>query len=114
MSRIKSEECSFSDTLQVSVTDTSSGPVRHVIPTSIQMLVENALKHNINTGSSPLKIQIGISDEGVSVSNNIQLRSHVSRHGIGLRNLMQQYMLHGKEIRIIRTPDTFTVVLPYV
>ena len=39
---------------------------------------------------------------------------HVSRHGIGLRNLMQQYMLHGKEIRIIRTPDTFTVVLPYV
>lgn len=78
------------------------------------MLVENALKHNINTASSPLKIQIGISDEGVSVSNNIQLRSHVSRHGIALRNLMQQYMLHGKEIRIIRTPDTFTVVLPYV
>lgn len=108
------ESVRFSDTLQVSVSDTSSGPVRHVIPTSIQMLVENALKHNINTGSSPLKIQIGISDEGVSVSNNIQLRSHVSRHGIGLRNLMQQYMLHGKEIRIIRTPDTFTVVLPYV
>ena len=46
--------------------------------------------------------------------NTDQLRSEREKARVGLRNLMQQYMLHGKEIRIIRTPDTFTVVLPYV
>ena len=48
------------------------------------------IKDNINTRSSPLKIQIRIRHQGGSISNNIHLRSHVSRHGIGLGNLTQQ------------------------
>ena len=76
------------------------------------MLIENALKHNINTRDFPLKINIRINKECVVVTNNLQLRNTVSKNGVGLKNLEEQYRIHGHHIEIKKSDTDFTVVLP--
>lgn len=86
-----------------------------VIPASLQMLVENAIKHNIATSSSPLVIHISINRKSIIVSNNLQLRSYVgSKNGIGLANLRTQYTLHHEALKILKNEKEFIVELPYI
>ena len=82
---------------------------------SLQMLVENAIKHNTATMKSPLIIHIVIGQEGINVSNNLQLRSYVrTKNGMGLANLRNQYTLHGKELVIKKTEREFMVEMPFL
>lgn len=85
-----------------------------VIPASIQMLVENAIKHNVNTKKSPLKIVIDIDKDGVAVTNNIQLRPQVHGNGVGLSNLEKQYKLFERDMRINNDGKQFSVFLPFI
>lgn len=85
---------------------------KYIVPASIQMLIENALKHNINTQESPLKIKICIDKERVTVTNNLQLRAVVSRNRIGLDNLEKQYGIYGKHIKVENSDGVFAVTLP--
>lgn len=79
------------------------------------MLVENAIKHNIATTSSPLIIRITICEKHITVSNNLQLRSYVgSKNGIGLANLRNQYALHGEEMKIQKNEREFAVEPPFI
>lgn len=67
----------------------------HMIPTlSLQLLIENAIKHNIVTKSDPLKIKIYNEGEYLVVENNLQLRDQEENStGIGLNNLKERYKL---------------------
>lgn len=85
-----------------------------VIPASIQMLVENAIKHNVNTKESPLRIVIDLGKDGVTVSNNIQLRPQIRGNGVGLSNLKKQYELFEREMRINNDGKQFSVFLPFI
>lgn len=85
-----------------------------IIPASVQMLVENALKHNIATPEMPLTVQISVSPEGIAVVNNLQLRSSVMRSGIGLKNLQHQYALYDRRIEIESADASFTVKIPFL
>ena len=76
------------------------------------MLVENALKHNVNTAQSPLEITIRIDKERATVSNNIQLRTSVGQSRVGLKNLEAQYRIHHRHIEITKSDDTFRVSVP--
>ena len=67
-----------------------------------------------NTKESPLTIRISITDEGVTVRNNIQLRPQIHSNGIGLKNLSQQYQLMGKKIKVDKEDKYFTVFIPFV
>ena len=104
------EQIRFGDTLQVFIENQDKA----IIPASLQMLVENALKHNISTSKSPLIIYITINKGGVTVSNNIQLRSYVTKNGMGLNNLRKQYSLYDKEVLITEIKTNFIVKLPYI
>lgn len=108
------EHIRFGDALYVEVEDDGRHHHCQVIPASIQMLVENALKHNISTRQSPLTVRISIGDEGVVVRNNLQLRSHVVSNGAGLRNLQRQYDLYGVRMEIRQDEKEFVVRLPFV
>lgn len=85
-----------------------------VIPASVQMLVENAVKHNINTKESPLEIEIRVDNSGITVSNNIQSRPLVHSGGVGLANLKRQYKFFGKEIEVGNDGSRFSVFLPFI
>ena len=82
---------------------------------SLQLLAENALKHNVVSSMKPLEIQVGFSQnlDYLIVSNNVNPKKSVHSLGTGLKNLSERYrLLAGKEIIIERTPGYFRVKLP--
>jgi len=91
---------------------------RKMPPLTLQLLLENAIKHNIASAARRLKITIKSSTGGDSlvVTNNLQLRTSVqSTTGIGLDNVRQRYrLLFDMEIDIVQTSMAFTVKLPLV
>lgn len=108
------EHIRFGEALRVTVAYDGRQAQREVIPTSLQMLVENAVKHNICTPDSPLIVRVSIGEQGVKVSNNLQLRDYAACHNIGLKNLRRLYRLHGKDILTTQTATDFTVEIPYI
>jgi two-component system, LytTR family, sensor kinase len=88
-----------------------------IIPMSLQMMIENAIKHNIISKEKPLKIVIGQTNNSeLFVENNLQLRENVSgSNHIGIKNLMERYrFLTGREIVITRTDKFFRVTMPLI
>lgn len=90
---------------------------RKMPPLTLQLLLENAVKHNVASMSRPLKIEIRTNGEGLlEVTNNLQPKTSVQHNtGIGLDNVAQRYqLLFDKNISIEKTDATFTVKLPLV
>jgi two-component system, LytTR family, sensor kinase len=87
-----------------------------VIPLSVQMLVENAIKHNIITADDPLEIAIYVENNFLVVRNKLQLKSSVEySENIGLANIKQQYeILAGQKVDVSRESGFFTVKLPFL
>lgn len=108
------ENIRFENSLAVNISIAPGCENRLIVPASIQMLVENAIKHNVNTAASPLTISVKVTDAGVTVSNNLQLRPNSGGTGIGLANLRRQYALHGKTVSVIQTDTTFTVSIAFL
>lgn len=87
---------------------------RHVLPCSVQLLIENAIKHNSVGADRPLVIRIVAVAEAVTVSNNLQLKvSGNPSTRVGLNYIRQQYLdLSGIPIGIRRTDTEYCVTLP--
>ena len=88
-----------------------------VIPLSLQMLVENAIKHNTISPRNPLTISIETTNNNtVRVWNAIQPRiEDTSGEGIGLANMAERYrMLYNKGITISDTEGIFSVEIPLI
>jgi two-component system, LytTR family, sensor kinase len=88
-----------------------------VIPMSIQMMVENAVKHNKLSKEHPLKISIYQPNETeIVVENNYQPKENIEgSNKIGLENLTQRYrFLTNKELRVEKTDEIFRVTFPIV
>lgn len=89
----------------------------YVIPSGLQILVENAIKHNIASAKIPLTISISTKEDKIVVENKLQLReqSTSGSTGVGLDNLMEQYRLvFGKDIDIVSKDGQFSVSLPLI
>ena len=85
-------------------------------PMTLQLLVENAVKHNIITPSCPLVIQIYTDNGVLCVSNNVNPRNGVeSSNGIGLKNLNEKYrFLANKGIGVSVGESVYIVKLPVI
>lgn len=83
-------------------------------PVSIQLLVENAVKHNVVSIRSPLTITIKIEEGRLIVSNTINIKKQINGStGTGLYNLSQRYLyLCNMEIGITKTDEDFSVSIP--
>lgn len=83
-------------------------------PMSLQVLVENAVKHNAILPDDPLMIDISTDHSCLIVSNNLKPRvSHSDETGIGLKNLSRKYaIIAGTDIQVLQENRTFTVKLP--
>lgn len=92
---------------------------RKVIPCSIQMMVENAFKHNITSSAKPLHLDFSCDSDRLKISNNIQLKANAERNslGVGLKNIEEQYRnISGQSISVNEDVQnrTFTVTLPLI
>lgn len=87
---------------------------KYVLPCSVQLLIENATKHNAIGSADPLVIKVVAKDDHVCVSNNIIPKITGSPStGLGQKYIRQQYMdLSGKAIGILQTDDDYSVTLP--
>lgn len=83
-------------------------------PLTLQLLVENAIKHNAVSIQSPLHIHLSISGDVLSVSNNKKTRSSVQPGtGMGLENIFNRFtLLTNQSVQIINEANNFTVFLP--
>jgi len=104
----------FGDNLKIQFPDKSTDFDKHVIPLAIQLLVENAVKHNVISSSKPLHVSILIQQEKLIVRNNLQKKdaSEFSNR-LGLSNIQNRYeIVSGKSIVVQETKDHFEVHLP--
>lgn len=86
-----------------------------IAPLSLQLLVENAIKHNIVSDVKPLTITITIDHKRLMVSNPIQpkIQSSSESTGFGLSSLLTRYQyLTSSCIEILNDGETFTVSIP--
>jgi LytS/YehU family sensor histidine kinase len=85
-------------------------------PCALQILVENAIKHNEFTSERPLNITISMNEKYLKVSNNIKPKAYaVSSTGIGLKNLRSRYkILFRQDITIETARENFIVKLPLI
>jgi hypothetical protein len=86
-------------------------------PLTLQMLVENAVKHNNVSKDAPLIIIISCSEDGwLWVKNNLQAKQgHVDSTGIGLNNIREKYKLLGlPEVQLFSDHREFTIQIPLV
>ena len=86
-------------------------------PLSLQILLENAVKHNVITAARPLRIQIEVDPvrSQLTVKNNLQLKKEVARNGKGLAHLKKKFeLLNLKDIVIQGNDTVFIIILPLI
>ena len=82
-------------------------------PLAIQLLVENAVKHNIVSESKPLTLKIDIRKYDIVIENTINRKRHTDSTGIGLANLKARYKyLSNAPMDVIEEDGVFKVILP--
>ena len=87
-----------------------------IVPVALQILIENAVKHNEISTENPLNVTITEDNDYLIVQNTIQLRNYLpeSNH-IGLKSLQFQYkFLSGKQLEITNIGGLFTVKIPKI
>jgi len=85
-----------------------------VVPLSLQLLLENCIKHNVVSESKPLHIKIYIENNQLVVENNLQKKEVLSdRKGVGLQNIVNRYaILTQRKVLVEETEKTFKILLP--
>ena len=104
----------FEDSIIFEIPDHATNPESKVVPLSLQLLLENAVKHNMVTTSKPLHIKIYEEDGNLVVENNLQPKQIVKKSsGVGLENIKQRYdLLSNKRVKINQQAKSFAVAIP--
>jgi len=87
-----------------------------VLPISLQILIENAVKHNIVSKSKPLLIELFVEDDFLVVKNNLQLKDQMfETTKVGLTNIRARYkFMTKKEVIVEESKEEFIVKLPII
>ncbi len=104
----------FEDSIVFEIPEKASNPEAKIIPLSLQLLLENAVKHNVVTSDKPLHITVSEEGGELVVSNNLQEKQVVKKSsGVGLTNIRQRYgILTHREVQIYKSSADFSVRLP--
>lgn len=106
----------FADNLVVNWISDETSHDQLIAPMSVQLLLENAIKHNVVSVKSPLKIDVVVHKNKLTVRNRIHLKSSVILSTkMGLENISKRYQLiTGQNIDVINDGVTFSVQLPLI
>lgn len=107
----------YNDALRIDINIDPIYSNYYIMPSGLQVLIENAVKHNVVSQKQPLVISIATTDNAtIIVENNIQQKRDKSKYnGLGLSNLNERYwLMFGKNITIENDSDTFAVEVPLI
>ncbi len=106
----------FGDNLDIEIDVPVEKLQQRIVPLSLQLLMENAIKHNIVSSEKPLKIKVFAENGHLLVSNNLQVKNQlIESTGIGLDNIRNRYKLFSNdEVRVTESGESFTVSIPLI
>jgi two-component system LytT family sensor kinase len=106
----------FEDGMNVEISVPDADLEKYVVPSSVQLLVENAAKHNAVSASRQLRVRITSDGETITVRNNLNPKfTRVQSTGLGQKYIRQQYLdASGQDIKIEKTDDEYIVALPLI
>lgn len=106
----------FQENIQIERTIPESFNDTYIAPATLQLLIENAIKHNVVSKNNPLSIKIFEENDHLVVQNNIQLKEVKEEStNIGLNNIRSRYdYLCGKDALIVKANGMFTVKIPVI
>ncbi|MBI1182778.1 hypothetical protein GC194_00800 [bacterium] len=103
----------FGESIKLEISLPDEVKQQKIAPLALQMLVENAIKHNVVSATLPLKILIAYEPGFITVSNKKQAKKQLEGGaGIGLQNIKKRYELLNGHAPIIIDEDFFTVKIP--
>ncbi len=104
----------FENSIFYELPEKVNNPEAKVVPLSLQLLLENTVKHNVVSEQKPLRIRIFESDNYLVVQNDYQKKEVLKdRQGVGLQNIISRYaILTERKVRIEQTEKEFTVKIP--
>lgn len=106
----------FNGSLDIAFAIPPDAGEKAIVPVTLQILIENAVKHNIANAGQPLTIQICADEEYLTVENNVQRKPCVeTSNGHGLTNLKALYhFLSDKDVKVEEQNERFRVCVPLV
>ena len=104
----------FEEAVQFNIPDTISNNELKIVPLSLQLLLENAVKHNVVSTSKPLTINIYEEGNYLIITNNVNPKEAIGKSTkIGLQNIADRYgLITDKGVKIENNNKTFKVSLP--
>ena len=103
----------FGEGIQVRIAPELNDLQGSVPPAALQMLIENAIKHNEHTREHPLVVDISANGNGIRVSNPKRLLPKTNSTSVGQHNIVERYrLLTRKKVRIDETNDNYSVTIP--
>lgn len=104
----------FEGSIRYEVPDVLKNPEAKVVPLSLQLLLENTVKHNIVSEHKPLQIKIYEEENYLVIENNLQKKKIIqSRQGVGLKNIVERYgLITSRTVSIEETNRIFRVRIP--
>ena len=104
----------FENSLTYEVIIDTIQPEAKVVPLSLQLLLENAVKHNVISEQKPLHIKIYIDNDELVIQNNFQKKAVLQDgQGVGIQNIVSRYdIITDRIVTIEQNENTFTVKLP--
>jgi two-component system LytT family sensor kinase len=104
----------FEEAVQFNIPDNISTNELKIVPLSLQLLLENAVKHNVVSTSKPLTINIYEEGSYLMITNNVNPKEAIGKSTkIGLQNIADRYgLITDKGVKIENNNKTFKVSLP--
>ncbi|MCB0557693.1 MAG: histidine kinase [Lewinellaceae bacterium] len=106
----------FGDNLRADIQVSDEVLPTRLVPLSLQILFENAVKHNIISEERPLHIELWVENNRLIVRNNLQRkRQALPSTNLGLQNIKNRYAFFSEEkVDVIETTEYFTVSIPLI
>jgi len=104
----------FENAVTFEIPEKSSNSEFKIIPLSLQLLLENTIKHNVASEENPLTVIIEEKEGYLIVTNNFNPKTVIEKGTkVGLQNIIDRYhLLTLKKVEIIKTAESFIVKLP--
>lgn len=106
----------FGESLKTNISPMTTTEGVSIAPLTLQMLVENALKHNEVSKAYPLSIEVFQEGDYMVMRNNLQLKNNIGEStGVGLENIQSRYrFLTDKAVIINKNDNCFEVKIPVI